>query len=218
MLRRGFILVLIAVFAFACATTDDDPNRKTKRGAAIGAVAGAVAGAVIGNQSGNNRTGAVIGAAAGAAVGAAVGRRMDKQEQELRQIEGVEVTRPSEGEISVRLTSDILFDFDSSALRSSSRGTLNELAENFRQYPDNRIIIEGHTDSVGSDAYNQRLSEQRASSVADYLIDQGVASSSMTVYGYGELRPKATNDTAEGRQLNRRVEIHIQAPPQAGAR
>src|SRR6185295_16725307 len=100
------------------------PNRKTKRGATIGAVAGAIAGAVIGNQSGNNRTGAVVGAAAGAAVGGAIGRRMDKQEQELRQIEGVEVTRPSEGEINVQLTNDILFDTDSSALRSASRSTL----------------------------------------------------------------------------------------------
>ena len=217
MLRKSFILVLIAAFTFACATTDDDPNRKTKRGAAIGAVAGAIAGAVIGNQSGSNRTGAVIGAAAGAAVGAAVGRRMDKQEQELRQIEGVEVTRPSEGEISVRLTSDILFDFNSSALRSASRSTLGELAQNFRQYPDNRIIVEGHTDSVGSNDYNQKLSEARAANVADYLIDQGVSASAITVYGFGEARPKETNDTAEGRQLNRRVEIHIQAPQQASA-
>lgn len=215
MIRKGFVLVLIAAFAFACATTDDDPNRKTKRGAAIGAAAGAIAGAVIGNQSGNNRTGAVIGAATGAAIGAAVGRRMDKQEQELRQIEGVEVSRPSEGEISVRLTNDILFDYNSAALRSASRDTLNELAQNFRQYPDNRIIVEGHTDSTGSDAYNQRLSEQRASNVADYLIDQGVAASAITVYGYGEMRPKASNDTPEGRQQNRRVEIHIQAPQQA---
>jgi outer membrane protein OmpA-like peptidoglycan-associated protein len=211
MFRKGFILILIAVFAFACATTDDDPNKKTKRGAAIGAVIGGVAGAVIGNQSGRNRTGAVIGAAAGAAVGAAVGRRMDKQEQELRQIEGVEVTRPSEGEISVRLTSDVLFDFDSAALRPESRTTLRELGENFRQYPDNQLIIEGHTDSVGTEAYNQRLSEQRAANVADYLIDQGVQASNVVVYGFGEARPKASNDTAEGRQLNRRVEIHIRA-------
>jgi outer membrane protein OmpA-like peptidoglycan-associated protein len=211
MFRKGFILILIAVFAFACATTDDDPNKKTKRGAAIGAVIGGVAGAVIGNQSGRNRTGAVIGAAAGAAVGAAVGRRMDKQEQELRQIEGVEVTRPSEGEISVRLTSDVLFDFDSAALRPESRTTLRELGENFRQYPDNQLIIEGHTDSVGTEAYNQRLSEQRAANVADYLIDQGVQASNVVVYGFGEARPKSSNDTAEGRQLNRRVEIHIRA-------
>jgi outer membrane protein OmpA-like peptidoglycan-associated protein len=213
------VLALIAAFAFACATTTDDPNKKTKRGAAIGAVIGGVAGAVIGNQSGSNRTGAVIGAAAGAAVGAAVGRRMDKQEQELRQIEGVEVTRPSEGEISVRLTNDILFDTDSYALRSASRTTLNELAQNFRQYPDNRIIVEGHTDSTGSDAHNQVLSENRAAAVADYLIDGGVRASAITVYGFGEARPKSSNDTAEGRQLNRRVEIHIQAPPEsAGSR
>jgi len=222
MFRKGFILILIAVFAFACATTNDtgssstDPNRKTKRGAVIGAVIGGVAGAVIGNQSGRNRTGAVVGAAAGAAVGAAVGRRMDKQEQELRQIEGVEVSRPSEGEIEVRLTNDILFDYDSAALRSASRTTLNELADNFAQYPDNQITVEGHTDSTGSDAYNQRLSERRASSVADYLIESGVPSRDVIVYGYGESDPKASNDTAEGRQLNRRVEIHIRAPQQAG--
>ncbi len=219
MLKRSFVFILIAVFAFACATTDDtgtDPNRKTKRGAVIGAVVGGVAGAVIGNQSGNKRTGAVVGAATGAAVGAVVGRRMDKQEAELRQIEGVEVSRPSEGEIEVRLTSDILFDYDSAALRSASRTTLTELATNFAQYPDNHIIVEGHTDSTGSDAYNQRLSEQRAANVADYLIDRGVASRNVVVYGYGETDPKGSNDTAEGRQLNRRVEIHIRAPQQAG--
>jgi outer membrane protein OmpA-like peptidoglycan-associated protein len=222
MYRKAFILVLISLLAIGCATTsttdttasNDDPNRKTKRGAVIGAVAGAVAGAVIGNQSGNNRTGAVIGAATGAAVGGAIGRRMDKQEQELRQIPGVEVTRPSEGEISVRMTSDILFDVDSSALRSESRTTLRELATNFSQYPDNAITVEGHTDSTGSDQHNQRLSERRASSVADYLIDNGVRAGAITVYGYGEMRPKSTNDTAEGRQLNRRVEINIRAPQQ----
>ena len=219
MFRKATVLVLIALFSFACATTDtgDDPNRKTKRGAAIGAVVGGVAGAVIGNQSGSNRTGAVIGAAAGAAVGAAVGRRMDRQEQELRQIEGVEVTRPSEGEISVRLEEAILFDVNSSALRSASRTTLTDLAKNFRQYPDNRIVVEGHTDSTGSDAHNQRLSEDRAANVADYLIGQGVAANSVIVYGYGESRPRSSNDTAEGRQMNRRVEIHIQATQQGSA-
>ena len=219
MIRKGFILMLIAAFTFACATTDGgtDDNKKTKRGAAIGAVIGGVAGAVIGNQSGNNRTGAVIGAATGAAIGAAAGRRMDKQEQELRQIEGVEVSRPSEGEISVRLTNDILFDLNSAALRSASRSTLDDLANNFRQYPDNRIIVEGHTDSSGGDQLNQRLSEQRAANVADYLIDKGVAAGAITVYGYGESRPKTSNDTPEGRQQNRRVEIHIQAPPSASA-
>jgi outer membrane protein OmpA-like peptidoglycan-associated protein len=222
MFRKTAVAFLIALFTFACATTNDsgtDANRKTKRGAAIGAVAGAIAGAVIGNQSGNNRTGAVVGAAAGAAVGAAVGRRMDKQEQELRQIEGVEVSRPSEGEIDVRLTSDVLFDTNSAALRSDSRTTLRDLATNFEKYPDNIIVVEGHTDSTGTEQYNQRLSEQRAGNVADYLIENGVRSSNVTVFGYGEMHPKSTNDTAEGRQLNRRVEIHIRAPQdQAGSR
>ncbi|HEX9982987.1 MAG TPA: OmpA family protein [Thermoanaerobaculia bacterium] len=217
MIRKTTVLLLTLVFAMACASGTDDPNRKTKRGAVIGAVAGAVVGGVVGNQSGNNRTGAAIGAAAGAAIGAATGRRMDKQEQELREIQGVEVTRPSEGEISVQLTNDILFDTDSSALRSASRTTLNDLAQNFRQYPDNTIIVEGHTDSSGTDAHNQQLSERRAAAVADYLIEGGVAPSAITVYGYGEARPKSSNDTATGRQLNRRVEIHIRAPQQASA-
>jgi len=215
-IRKATTLIFIAAFAAACATSGDAPNdnQKTKRGATIGAVAGAIAGAVIGNQSGNNRTGAVVGAAAGAAVGAAIGHRMDKQEEELKQIPGVEVTRPSESEIDVRLTSDILFDYNSSALRPESRSTLDQLGTNFRQYPDNRVVVEGHTDSVGSDSFNQRLSEQRAANVADYLIDRGVPASNVIVYGYGEARPKDSNDTAEGRQLNRRVEIHIQAPQQ----
>ncbi|HEX7707389.1 MAG TPA: OmpA family protein [Thermoanaerobaculia bacterium] len=215
--RNSMILVLLVVFAFGCISADD-PNRQTKRGATIGAVAGAVVGGVVGHQSGNRETGAAVGAVAGAAVGAVAGRRMDQQEKELRQIEGVEVTRPSEGEISVRLTSDVLFDFDSAELRPASRSTLRDLAENMARYPDNRIIVEGHTDSRGAEAYNQRLSENRAANVADYLIDSGVPARMITVYGYGELRPRATNDTDAGRQLNRRVEIHIRAVEQAAAK
>ena len=211
MWRKAVVLILIPLFVLACASSADDPNRRTKRGAVIGAVAGAAAGAVIGKQSGDNRRGAAIGAAAGAAVGAAIGRRMDQQEKELKQIEGVEVTRPSEGEIQVRLTSDILFDHNSDALRAASRSTLRELADNFERYPDNLITVEGHTDSTGTNSYNQKLSERRAANVADFLIENGVAANKVTVYGFGEERPKSTNDTAEGRQLNRRVEIHIRA-------
>src|SRR5215218_7885244 len=118
MIRKASILLLVTVFTFACATSDDDPNRKAKTGAGVGAAAGAVVGAVIGNQSGNNRTGAVVGAAAGAAIGAAVGRRMDQQQKELEQIQGVEVTRTAENEIQVQVTNDILFDFNSTALRA----------------------------------------------------------------------------------------------------
>src|SRR5438309_1031765 len=108
MIRKTSVLLLAALFAYSCATTDDDPNKRAKRGAAIGAAAGAVVGAILGNQTGNNRTGAVIGAAAGAAIGGAVGHDMDKQQRELQQIPGVEVTRPAENEIDVRLTNDVL--------------------------------------------------------------------------------------------------------------
>ncbi|HSP17365.1 MAG TPA: OmpA family protein [Thermoanaerobaculia bacterium] len=209
MIRKAAVLLFATSFLLACATSD--PNVKAKRGAGIGAAAGAVAGAVIGNQSGDNRTGAVVGAAAGAAVGAAIGHRMDKQEQELRQIQGVEVTRPSEGQIDVRLTSDILFDLDSAALRPESRTTLRDLADNIRRYPDEIIDVEGHTDSSGTTDYNQSLSERRAGSVRDFLVDSGVPSRSVTAAGYGETRPKDSNSTPEGRQLNRRVEIHIRA-------
>jgi outer membrane protein OmpA-like peptidoglycan-associated protein len=209
MIRKTSILLLVTILAVACAT--NDPNQKAKQGAGAGAAAGAIVGAIIGNQGGNNRTGAVVGAAAGAAIGAAIGHRMDKQQQELQQIPGVEVSRPSEGEIAVNLTNDILFDFNSSSLRGESQQTLRDLASNFRNYPDEQVTVEGHTDSVGTPSYNQTLSEQRASAVSGYLINQGVPSPRITSIGYGETRAKASNDTPEGRQLNRRVEIHIRA-------
>jgi outer membrane protein OmpA-like peptidoglycan-associated protein len=214
MIRNVSVVLLATTLALGCASSNDDPNARAKRGAGVGAAAGAVVGAVIGNQGGNNRGGAVIGAAAGAAIGAAVGHRMDKQQQELQQIPGVEVTRPSEGQIDVRLTSDILFDVDSSSLRPESRATLRDLATNFRQYPDEIIDIGGHTDSTGTTDHNQMLSERRAGSVRDFLVDEAVPSSRITARGYGESMPKASNDTPEGRQLNRRVEIHIRATQQ----
>ena len=204
--RRVLVLMIVAVvFVTSCAT-------KTQTGAAVGAGAGAAAGAVIGNQSGNPRTGAAVGAAVGGAIGAVIGRRMDQQEKELRQIEGVDVSRPSEGQIDVRLTSDILFDTDSAALRSESRATLRELADTMKKYSDINVVeVEGHTDSTGADDYNMDLSRRRASSVRDYLVDQGISSANISARGFGETSPKATNGTAEGRQLNRRVEIRIRA-------
>jgi outer membrane protein OmpA-like peptidoglycan-associated protein len=211
MIRKASVLLFATLFAVACATSADDPNAKAKRGAGIGAAAGAVAGAVIGNQTGNNRTGAVVGAAAGAAIGGAIGHRMDKQQKELEQIPGVEVTRTAENEIAVQVTNDILFDFNSTALRSESRATLRDLAENVARYPDETVTVEGHTDDVGSESFNQTLSEKRADAVRGYLVQNGLASSKVTAYGYGESRPKASNSTPEGRQLNRRVEIRIKA-------
>ncbi|PYQ51879.1 MAG: hypothetical protein DMF59_06430 [Acidobacteria bacterium] len=212
MIRKAAALLIATLFALACASSNpDDPNQKAKRGAGVGAAAGAVVGAIIGNQSGNPRTGAAVGAAIGAAAGGAIGHRMDQQQKELQQIPGVEVTRPAENEIAVQLTNDILFDFNSAALRTESQQTLRDLATNFQRYPDETVSVEGHTDNVGSPEYNQGLSERRAYSVRDYLASQGVTPSRVSAIGYGEARPKASNDTPEGRQLNRRVEIHIRA-------
>ena len=142
MIRKSPVLLLAALFAWSCATSDDDPNKHAKRGAQVGAVAGAIVGAILGNQTGNPRTGAIIGAAAGAALGASTGHDMDKQEQELRQIPGVEVTRVSPSELDVHFTNEILFDSDSVALRDESRKVLDDLAGNLARYPDEQITID----------------------------------------------------------------------------
>jgi outer membrane protein OmpA-like peptidoglycan-associated protein len=212
MIRKASVLLLAMLFLPACTTTDpNDPNAKAKRGAGVGAAAGAIVGAILGNQGGNSRTGAVVGAAVGSAIGGASGHSMDQQQKELQQIPNVEVTRPSENQIEVRLTSDVLFDFNSSDLRPDSRSTLNQLADNFARYPEEIFDIEGHTDSVGTHEYNMTLSQRRADSVAGYLESQRVPRQQLHPLGFGPDQPKATNDTPEGRQLNRRVEIHIRS-------
>jgi outer membrane protein OmpA-like peptidoglycan-associated protein len=213
-MKRTLALLILVIFVATACVSQDDPNRRTKQGAAAGAAAGAVAGAVVGNQSDNKEKGAVIGAVVGAAAGAAIGRRMDQQQRELQQIEGVEVTRPAEDEINVTMRNDILFDFNSAALRPEARTTIREMSDVFARYPDTRIVVEGHADAIGGDAYNQRLSEDRAENVADYVVNQGVARSRVVARGFGETQPKASNDTAEGRQLNRRVEISVKAVAQ----
>lgn len=213
-MKRFVSLVSSVALVAACAS---DPAKNEKRGAAVGAATGAVVGGVVGHQSGNERTGAVVGAVAGAVVGGAIGRRMDEQQRELQQIEGVEVDRTAEDELKVVLKNDVLFDYNSAALRRESRATLRDMAEVFRKYADTSISVEGHADSTGGDDYNQRLSEQRAASVKGYLVDEGVPSSRIRAVGYGETRPKESNATPEGRQLNRRVEIHVKANPQAGS-
>lgn len=197
------------LFAQDVATKRD----KTKRGAIIGAVAGGVLGAVVGNNrgSGNAKRGAAIGAVAGTAIGAGIGAYMDKQERELRQIEGVDVYRTDEDELNVVVNNEILFDYNSAALRSSSKSTIREMAEVFDKYGDTTIQVEGHTDSRGSESYNRALSARRASSVASYLRNLGVDGYRVETEAYGESQPRASNSTASGRQQNRRVEIHVRA-------
>src|SRR5712691_4952335 len=189
------ILALLLIVPAAFAQTDN--HAKTKKGAVIGGAAGAIVGGVLGNNrgKGNGTRGAVIGGAVGAATGAIVGAMMDRHEKELRQIQGVNVQRTSPDELKVTVKNDVLFDFNSAALRSASKESLREMAGVFDKYPDTTIRVEGHTDSIGSDAYNQRLSERRASSVANYLENLGVRSSRIQPIGFGESQPRASNST-----------------------
>jgi outer membrane protein OmpA-like peptidoglycan-associated protein len=207
-----YVLAVLLAATTAFAQTVDD-HAKLKKGAAIGAAAGAIVGAVIGNNRGHHsaKRGAVAGVIAGGAAGAIVGAMMDKQERELRQIQGVDVQRTAPNELKVTVGNDVLFDFNSAALRSASRSSLREMAGVFNKYPNTTISIQGHTDSIGSAAYNQRLSVRRADAVGDYLQSIGVDNSRLETIGFGKSRPKASNATAAGRQLNRRVEIHILA-------
>lgn len=215
-MKRIIAVMLIAFLstaAFADVATERD---KTRKGAIIGGVAGAIAGTIIGNNKrlggkGSSKRGAVVGTAVGAATGAIVGAMMDKQERELRQIEGIDVTRTDEDELKVTVRNEILFDFDSAALRGSSRDELREMADVFDRYGDTTIVVAGHTDSTGSASYNERLSERRASAVSNYLENLGVRGSRLDSIGYGESRPKSSNDTASGRQRNRRVELYVRA-------
>jgi outer membrane protein OmpA-like peptidoglycan-associated protein len=175
----------------------------------IGGSTGAVIGGIIGNQTGSTARGAIIGAAVGGAAGALIGRQMDQQAEALEEeLPGATVERVGEG-IQVTFDSGILFDFDSYALRTPARENLANLATSLKRYPESEVLIVGHTDSRGDDAYNQRLSENRSGSARDYLVQQGVAPSRIRAVGMGESEPVASNDTDVGRQENRRVEVAI---------
>ncbi len=145
----------------------------------------------------------------GGAAGAVIGRRMDRQAEELENnMPGAEVDRVGEG-IAVTFASGVLYPFDSDAILPAGRENLRQLAGSLQNYPGTDVLIVGHTDSVGSDDYNLRLSYQRAEAARQYLISQGVPAARIRVEGRGELEPVATNETEAGRQLNRRVEIAI---------
>jgi outer membrane protein OmpA-like peptidoglycan-associated protein len=205
------MIIPTALLLLSTSLTGCSNISKTGKGAAIGAGAGAVIGGVIGSRSDNTGKGAIIGAGVGGAAGAIIGRQMDKQAKELEEeLENATVERVGEG-IQVTFDSAILFDVDSSTLRSTSRNSLNSLASSLQEYPNTDLVIVGHTDATGSDEYNQRLSERRANAAADYLMGGGVGTTRITTLGRGEGEPVATNDTADGRQQNRRVEIAIYA-------
>ena len=195
---RALVLILLA----GCAT-------KSQTGAVIGAAGGAAVGGAIGSAAGSTTKGAIIGAVVGGAAGAYIGSRMDRQARELAQnIPGATVERVGEG-IHVTFASGLLFDFDSDVVKTTARENLRNLASSLDQYPGSDLLIAGHTDNVGSDDYNQALSQRRAESAARYLASLGVADSRLLTRGLGETEPKADNATEAGRSENRRVELAI---------
>jgi outer membrane protein OmpA-like peptidoglycan-associated protein len=166
---------------------------------------------MVGRANGSTAKGAIIGAAVGGAAGAVIGHQMDQQAKEIKQnIPGAVVERVGEG-LQVTFASGLLFDYDSDALRSAARENLSSLAASLEKYPNTNLLIVGHTDSVGSDTYNQGLSERRATAAANYLAAQGVARDRLRSVGRGETEPVVPNDTDADRQKNRRVEVAIYA-------
>lgn len=204
-LFKGAVLLGLGLTSTACGLSN-----KTK-GTAVGTAGGAAAGAVIGNQTGSTARGAIIGAVVGGAAGMIIGNRMDRQAEELEQtVEGATVQRVGEG-LVVTFDSGLLYDFDSSSIRTEAGRNLRSLATSLKAYPDTEILIVGHTDSSGSDTYNQDLSTRRADAASGYLTREGIARTRMHTAGRGETEAIATNDTDSGRQLNRRIEIAIYA-------
>ena len=214
MRHRWAVPVLAAVLA-ACTTIDPYTGEQKTSSATKGAIIGSVAGAVIGIASGDNarerRNRALIGAGIGGLSGAAVGGYMDRQEAELRrklQGTGVSVTRSGDNLI-LNMPGNVTFGTDQSSLRPEFFEVLDSVALVLKEFSKTQIEVAGHTDSTGAEAYNQSLSERRAATVAQYLRSQGVMDQRIVTVGYGEQYPIATNETAAGRQQNRRVELTL---------
>jgi outer membrane protein OmpA-like peptidoglycan-associated protein len=205
------VLTAGMVLVFLLATVNCASWNKTTGGAVIGGAGGAVVGGLIGRAAGNTLLGAIIGAAVGGVAGGFIGAYMDRQAAELqRDLAGAEIQRIGEG-IKITFDSGILFDIDKSDLREVSRTNLTALAKILNKYPDTNILIEGHTDDTGTDEYNMGLSKNRAQSVASQLAASAVTSARFSIVGYGEAQPIVANDSNEGRQKNRRVDIAIMA-------
>ncbi|MCB1395830.1 MAG: OmpA family protein [Rhodobacter sp.] len=191
----------------ACVQSNGEYDRRS-----TGALAGGVIGGLVGaaNSNGNRAPEILLGAGLGALAGGAIGDRLDRQAAELRGSLGPQVGVVNTGsEIVVTMPQDILFATNSADLRSDLRSDLNAIAANLQRYPDSTVIVTGHTDSTGTAAYNQTLSERRADSVASVLITAGVPARRVVARGAGLTQPVASNETAAGRAQNRRVEITI---------
>lgn len=205
-------LTALLLTTAACTTDPETGNRQISK-AAIGGIGGALGGYLLGDLVGGrrDRTEKILGAGIGAVAGAGIGAYMDEQERKLRAQtagSGVDVIRQGD-DLVLRMPSGITFAFNDAAVQPQFQPTLNEVASVLAQYPKTYIDVYGHTDSDGSDAYNQALSERRAQSVAGYLTSHGVQSARIATRGFGETQPIATNATEEGKAANRRVEIKV---------
>ena len=205
-MSRSFFAILLLVGGCSALGNGD----KTWKGAAIGTAGGAAAGAAIGATQGDAAQGALWGAAAGVVVGTATGMVLDRQEEQLRRA-GIRTERDAQGRLLVSLAGNTLkFEFGQARLQPEGKTQLNKIADILKTYPENRIMIAGHTDSVGSVQNNLALSQARAESVKAHLLHEGVMSKSIvSAVGYGEEHPVADNATAAGRAMNRRVELSI---------
>lgn len=207
-------VALSATMVSGCATQDaytgEEKTSKTVIGSVIGAVAGAATGAATSSE-GDREKGMMIGAATGGLLGAGAGQYMDRQEAELRKrLEGTGVRVKRDGNnIELIMPGNITFDVDQANIRASFHDVLDSVVLVVKEFNQTAISVGGHTDKTGSFEYNQKLSEQRAQSVAGYLLNQGVAQGRLHTAGYGPRFPIASNDTEQGRQQNRRVEIDL---------
>jgi outer membrane protein OmpA-like peptidoglycan-associated protein len=205
--------LVAAMLPLSACVTDPETGNRTISKAAIGGIGGALGGYLLGDLVGGrrDRTEKIVGAGIGALAGAGVGYYMDEQERKLRQQTagtGINVIRDGDN-LVLDMPSEITFGVDSANIDTGFRTTLDQVASTLIQYEKTYVDVLGHTDSTGSDAYNQALSERRASSVADYLSSRGVQSARLATRGYGESQPKASNLDAAGRSANRRVEIRL---------
>ncbi len=203
----------LASLALGACVTDPETGQQRISKTAIGGIGGALGGYLLGDIVGGrrDRTEKIVGAGIGAVAGAGIGYYLDQQERELRQKTagtGIDVVRDGDS-LLLNMPSQVTFDVDSSAVKPEFRNTLNDVASTLVQYESTYIDVYGHTDSTGSDAYNQSLSERRAQSVSSYLSSRGVQSARLATRGFGESQPVASNTTEEGRAQNRRVEIRI---------
>jgi outer membrane protein OmpA-like peptidoglycan-associated protein len=204
---------LSALVSTTACTTDPQTGERRISKTAIGGIGGALGGYLIGDLVGgrHDRTEKILGAGLGGLAGAGIGAYMDRQERELRaRTAGTDVQVIRQGDnLVLNIPSGITFAYDSADVQPQFQRTLDQVASTLAQYNETYIDVYGHTDSTGSDAYNQDLSERRATSVADYLAGHGVQTARIGTRGYGETQPIAANDTDAGRAANRRVEIKI---------